>query len=189
MMAESRILLVIGAGNPGTEYAGTRHNAGFMMLDFIAREAGELRGDAAWRKGKNYLVLRIPGMILIKPQTYMNMSGLAARSAMMKYKIGLRDMVVIHDDIDLKPGDVRAKTGGGNAGHNGLKSISQTVGNEYRRIRLGIGRPRDAAAADAALATESIRHAEVHDWVLGKFTPEERVVLEGAFPAAALHLK
>jgi PTH1 family peptidyl-tRNA hydrolase len=146
--------LIIGLGNPGPEYSGTRHNAGFMAADFLAGK------DAAWKKENNYLILKTERGIFIKPLTFMNLSGLAVLAAMTKHKIPIEKIIVIHDDIDLKLGDVRTKIGGGNAGHNGLKSISAAVGNEYRRIRIGIGRPES-------------KDYEIIDWVLGKFTESE----------------
>lgn len=153
-MDKARSLLVVGLGNPGLEYALTRHNAGFMVVDFFATD------NAIWKKEKNYLVTKNDGMILIKPQTFMNLSGLAVQAAMTKYKIPLENLIVIHDDIDLKLGDMRIKTGGGNAGHNGLKSIDVSVGREYKRIRIGVGRPDNT-------------EIDTTNWVLGKFTKSE----------------
>ena len=150
-MASTSNLLIAGLGNPGPEYAKTRHNAGFVAVDALAGP------DAVWKKEKNYLAAKTGGKIFIKPQTFMNLSGAAVAAAMTKYKIGLDRVIVVHDDIDLKLGDLRDKVGGGNAGHNGLKSISATIGNDYRRLRIGVGRPEDL-------------RIDVADWVVGKFS-------------------
>lgn len=155
-MQENKPVLIIGLGNPGVEYAKTRHNVGFMALDFFAPD------DAVWKKEKNALTTRVEidgrNAILVKPQTYMNNSGDAVAPLMAFYKIPLENVIVIHDDMDLKVGDCREKIGGGSAGHNGIKSIDNAIGKEYRRVRIGIGHPRDfESSMDPA------------DWVLGKF--------------------
>jgi PTH1 family peptidyl-tRNA hydrolase len=137
--------LIVGLGNPGEKYAGNRHNIGFMAADEIAR--GYNFGP--WRKRFQGLTaegqIGTEKCILLKPATYMNESGRAAGEAMRFYKLSAGDVIVIHDELDLKPGTVRVKTGGGNAGHNGLKSLSAYIGNEYMRVRLGIGHPGDKA--------------------------------------------
>lgn len=159
-MQENKPVLVVGLGNPGAEYAQTRHNVGFMAVEYMAGD------DATWKKEKNALTTtaNIDGhrVIFARPQTYMNLSGDAVGALMAFYKIPLENLIVIHDDMDLAPGTVREKIGGGSAGHNGIKSIDASVGREYRRIRIGIGHPRDfELKMDPA------------DWVLGKFTPEQ----------------
>ncbi len=137
--------LIVGLGNPGDKYCGNRHNIGFMAVDEMAR--GYSFG--AWKK--RFQGLAAEGLIgaekciLLKPGTYMNESGRSAGEAMRFYKLSISDVIVVHDELDLKPGTVRVKTGGGNAGHNGLKSISAHIGNEYTRVRLGIGHPGDKA--------------------------------------------
>ena len=157
-MQENKPVLVVGLGNPGTEYINTRHNVGFMAIDALA-------GDGVtWKKEKNALTYSatIDGrrVIFVKPQTYMNNSGTAVLALMTFYKVPIENLIVIHDDMDLAIGDVREKIGGGSAGHNGIKSIDANVGREYRRIRIGIGHPRDFdLPIDAA------------DWVLGRFGP------------------
>ncbi|MBI1210757.1 MAG: aminoacyl-tRNA hydrolase [Alphaproteobacteria bacterium] len=139
------MLLLVGLGNPGAAYQGHRHNVGFMAVDAIARAhnfgpvrvrfRGELReGTLSGAKGSTKT-------LILKPLTYMNESGNAVREAVDFYKLELSDVVVIYDEIDLAPGKLRVKTGGGNAGHNGLRSISAHVGNDYRRVRIGIGHP------------------------------------------------
>lgn len=155
-MQENKPILIVGLGNPGTEYAKTRHNVGFMAVEAMA-------GDGVqWKKDKNALIANgeIGGkrVIFVKPQTYMNNSGNAVGPLMAFYKIPLENVIVIHDDMDLKIGDMRQKIGGGSGGHNGIKSIDAAVGNGYRRVRIGIGQPRDfELPMDPA------------DWVLGRF--------------------
>ena len=133
--------LFVGLGNPGAKYAGNRHNIGFMAVDEIARR----HGFAPWRR-------RFQGetsegqlggerVILLKPMTYMNESGNAVGEAAKFFKIAVGDITVFHDEIELPPAKLRVKLGGGIAGHNGLRSISAHVGNDYRRVRLGVGHP------------------------------------------------
>jgi PTH1 family peptidyl-tRNA hydrolase len=166
-MQENKPLLIVGLGNPGDKYAATRHNVGFMAVDCLAGD------DAAWKKEKNALVAaaNISGQkaIFAKPQTYMNNSGIAVQGLMAFYKIPLDNLVVIHDDMDLKVGDVREKQGGGSAGHNGIKSIDDMVGREYLRVRIGVGHPRN----------EGLQIDPV-DWVLGKFTSEQMKLIASA---------
>src|SRR5213082_1106937 len=135
------MLLLVGLGNPGSRYAGNRHNIGFMAVDAIAKR----RGIGPWRRRFQGVSAEGPlggeRALLLLPGTYMNDSGRAVAEAAHFYKLGLSDVVVFHDEIDLAPGKVRVKTGGGIAGHNGLRSISAHIGNEYRRVRLGIGHP------------------------------------------------
>ena len=133
--------LLVGLGNPGARYAGNRHNVGFMALEAIARR----HGIGPWRRRFQGVaaegLLAGERVILLLPGTFMNESGLAVAEAAHFYKIGAGDIVVFHDEIDLPPAKVRAKTGGGIAGHNGLRSISSHVGNDYRRVRIGVGHP------------------------------------------------
>jgi peptidyl-tRNA hydrolase, PTH1 family len=133
--------LFVGLGNPGAQYAFNRHNIGFMAVDAIAAAFD----FSQWRKrfqgftaeGK----LNGQQVLLLKPATYMNESGRAAGEAMRFYKLSLPDVVAFHDELDLAPGKVRVKTGGGDAGHNGLKSLTSHIGNDYARVRIGIGHP------------------------------------------------
>lgn len=133
--------LFVGLGNPGAKYARNRHNIGFMAVDEIARR----HGFAPWRR--RFQAETSEGMlgpervILLKPTTYMNDSGRSVREAAGFFKIALGDVSVFHDELELPPGKVRVKIGGGIAGHNGLRSISAHIGNDYRRVRLGIGHP------------------------------------------------
>jgi PTH1 family peptidyl-tRNA hydrolase len=133
--------LFVGLGNPGSGYAHHRHNVGFMALDRIA----ERHGLPAWRKRFHGLVTDGPiggrRVMLIKPQTYMNDSGQAVGEAQRYLKIDEDDIYVFHDEIDLAPSKLKVKKGGGNAGHNGLRSITAHIGNEYARVRIGVGHP------------------------------------------------
>src|SRR5436305_3558493 len=135
------MLLLVGLGNPGSRYAGNRHNIGFMAVDAIAKR----RGIGPWRRRFQGVSAEGPlggeRALLLLPGTYMNDSGRAVVEAAHFYKLGLSDVVVFHDEIDLPPGKVRVKTGGGTAGHNGLRSISAHIGNDYRRVRIGVGHP------------------------------------------------
>jgi peptidyl-tRNA hydrolase, PTH1 family len=133
--------LFVGLGNPGTKYQGNRHNIGFMVVDEIARR----HGFAPWRRRfqgeTSEGALAGERVILLKPATYMNLSGNAVQDASQFFKLTEDDVVVFHDEIELPPAKVRVKVGGGIAGHNGLRSISAHIGNEYRRVRLGVGHP------------------------------------------------
>jgi len=172
-MQENKPVLIIGLGNPGNEYQNTRHNVGFMAIDALAPR------DATWKKEKNALTARdeIDGykLIFVKPQTFMNNSGDSVGPLMAFYKIPLENIVVIHDDMDLKLGDVREKIGGSSAGHNGIKSIDNAIGNEYKRIRIGIGHPRDFGL--------NINPA---DWVLGKFDDEQLSLIKSAIKSISI---
>jgi PTH1 family peptidyl-tRNA hydrolase len=133
--------LFVGLGNPGASYVGNRHNIGFIAVQALAKR----HGIAPWRR--RFQGVAVEGdlggekVLLLLPGTYMNESGRAVGEAMNFYKLELSDIVVFHDELDLPPGNLRVKTGGGNAGHNGLRSISAHIGNEYRRVRFGIGHP------------------------------------------------
>ncbi|MBR9765278.1 MAG: aminoacyl-tRNA hydrolase [Rhodobacteraceae bacterium] len=133
--------LFVGLGNPGAKYAGNRHNIGFMALDRIASD----HGFAPWRsKFQGELTEGTLGgekVLLLKPATFMNLSGQSVGEAMRFYKLTPADVTVFHDELDLAPGKLRVKQGGGHAGHNGLRSIHQHIGPEYQRIRMGIGHP------------------------------------------------
>lgn len=150
--------LFVGLGNPGPRYAGHRHNVGFMALEAIARRHGfpgwrsRFHGEAAEASIGSERVL------LLKPQTYMNDSGRAAAEAMRFYKIDMRDMVAFHDELDLPPAKLRVKTGGGIAGHNGLRSLTAQCGNDYRRVRIGIGHPGDRALVTAYVLSDFAKH-------------------------------
>ena len=137
------MLLFVGLGNPGAKYAGNRHNIGFMAVRGD-RQAPRLRAVAPALSGRRGGRRdRRRARLLLLPGTFMNESGRAVAEAVHFYKLALADIVVFHDELDLPPGKVRVKTGGGNAGHNGLRSITAHVGNDYRRVRIGIGHPGD----------------------------------------------
>ncbi|GAA3867870.1 aminoacyl-tRNA hydrolase [Celeribacter arenosi] len=133
--------LFVGLGNPGAKYAGNRHNIGYMAVDRIASD----HGFSPWRAKFQGQVcegrLGRDKVILLKPETFMNLSGQSVGEAMRFYKLEPTDVVVFHDELDLAPGKVRTKSGGGHAGHNGLRSIHQHIGVDYDRVRMGIGHP------------------------------------------------
>jgi PTH1 family peptidyl-tRNA hydrolase len=133
--------LFVGLGNPGAKFAMTRHNIGFMAVDEIAAT----HGFAPWRKKFQGQVsegkLGSEKVILLKPETFMNLSGQSVGEALRFYKLTVGDVTVFHDELDLAPGKCRVKQGGGHAGHNGLRSIHQHLSPEYQRVRLGIGHP------------------------------------------------
>ncbi|HET7849876.1 MAG TPA: aminoacyl-tRNA hydrolase [Pseudolabrys sp.] len=137
------MLLFVGLGNPGERHVGNRHNIGFMAVQAIARA----HHIAPWRRRFQGVAVEgeIGGerVLLLLPGTYMNESGRAVAEAAHFYKLEVGQIVVFHDELDLPPGKLRVKTGGGNAGHNGLRSISAHIGNDYRRVRFGIGHPGD----------------------------------------------
>lgn len=133
--------LFVGLGNPGSQYAGNRHNVGFMAVDEIARA----HGFGPWKRKFQGIAadgdLAGEKVLLLKPETYMNESGRSVGEAARFLKIAEEDIVVFYDEIDLAPGKLKVKTGGGNAGHNGLRSISAHLGNDYVRVRIGVGHP------------------------------------------------
>jgi PTH1 family peptidyl-tRNA hydrolase len=153
------MILFVGLGNPGKAYAGNRHNLGFMAVEAIARAAAAPAFRARFQGQASEIALAGERVVLLLPHTYMNESGRAVGEAARYLKIEPQDIVVFHDELDLPPGKVRVKTGGGNAGHNGLKSITAHIGADYRRVRLGIGHPGDRAL--------------VHNYVLGDFAKSD----------------
>ncbi|HTI85891.1 MAG TPA: aminoacyl-tRNA hydrolase [Alphaproteobacteria bacterium] len=163
--------LVVGLGNPGSEYAHQRHNVGFMAVDAIAR----IHGISTWRKrfAGESAEGSIAGakVLLLKPLTYMNDSGRAVQDAARFYKIGPEDVIVLHDELDLVPGKVRVKRGGGAAGHNGLRSTDAAIGPDYLRVRIGIGHPGDKS--------------RVTPYVLSNFAKAERPMVDAVDDAIA----
>ena len=151
--------LFVGLGNPGTKYAHNRHNIGFMAVDEIARR----HGFAPWRRRfhgeTSEATLDGERVVLLRPTTFMNESGRAVQDAANFFKLGESEITVFQDELELPPGKVRVKVGGGIAGHNGLRSISAHIGNEYRRVRLGIGHP-------------GVKEL-VHSYVLSDFAKDE----------------
>jgi peptidyl-tRNA hydrolase, PTH1 family len=160
------LLLVIGLGNPGKQYEQHRHNVGFMVLDALAaKHCATFQSVSKHQSFCTEITLKDNGRVLLaKPQTYMNLSGQAAASLCQYYKIPTTQVWVIHDDLDLELGRIKVKPGGGNGGHNGLKSLDACIGTDYHRIRFGIGRP---AHKDM-----------VSDYVLSPFDKEQRIVVE-----------
>lgn len=153
-------LLVAGLGNPGREYERTRHNAGWMVVDELARRhGGSFRSKFSGQLSETRLDdLRLA---LLKPETYMNVSGRSIGAAGKFFKVDPADVLVVHDDVDLGPGRLQARFGGGLAGHNGLRSIAQVLGtNDFLRLRIGVGRPGRGDRRSVA------------DYVLGRFEPE-----------------
>ncbi len=133
--------LIVGLGNPGARYARNRHNVGFMAVDAIARRYGFPAFRSRFKGELADGAIGAERGLLLRPQTFMNVSGEAVLAAMSFYKIVPGDIVVIHDEIDLRPGKLRVKRGGGSAGHNGLRSIDAMVGSDYWRVRIGVGHP------------------------------------------------
>jgi peptidyl-tRNA hydrolase, PTH1 family len=164
--------LLVGLGNPGDEYARHRHNVGFMAVEAIAREQRfgpwKRKFQARCADGS----LGDEKALILEPQTYMNESGRAVGEAMRFLKIDPADVIVFHDELDLAPGRLKAKVGGGNAGHNGLRSISAHIGNDFARVRIGIGHP---GSKDA-----------VSPFVLHDFSRVEREWLEPLLDAIAV---
>jgi PTH1 family peptidyl-tRNA hydrolase len=156
--------LFVGLGNPGAKHAANRHNIGFMVVETIAKR----HSFAPWRRRFQGVATEgtIGGdkVLLLLPGTYMNESGRAVAEAMHFYKLSLTDIAVFHDEIELPPSKVRLKVGGGVAGHNGLRSISAHVGNDYKRVRIGVGHP-------------GVKEM-VHAHVLGDFAKSERPWVE-----------
>jgi PTH1 family peptidyl-tRNA hydrolase len=165
------MLLLVGLGNPGERYASNRHNIGFMVLQAIAKR----HGIGPWRRRFQGLACEGPiggvRSLLLRPTTYMNESGRAVADAARFYRVALSDVIVFHDEIDLPPGKVRVKVGGGIAGHNGLRSISAYIGNDYRRVRIGVGHPGNRDLVQA--------------YVLNDFAKSERPCVEAVIEIVA----
>ena len=159
--ASSIDLLVVGLGNPGREYERTRHNAGWLVLDELAR-----RLDGSWRSKFSGQLAEVrlddSRLALLKPETFMNDSGRSVGAAARFFKVEPAALLVVHDDVDLEPGRLQARAGGGLAGHNGLRSLAQTLGaQDFLHLRIGVGRPGRGDPRSVA------------DYVLSPFAPEE----------------
>jgi peptidyl-tRNA hydrolase, PTH1 family len=165
------MLLLVGLGNPGARYVGNRHNIGFMTLEAIAKR----HGIGPWRRRFQGVACEGPiggeRVLLLLPGTFMNESGRAVVEAAQFYKLAAGDITVFHDEIELPPGKVRVKVGGGIAGHNGLRSITAHVGNDYRRVRIGVGHPG---------AKDLVEH-----YVLSDFAKSERGWVEALIDVLA----
>ena len=165
-------MLIVGLGNPGAEYEKQRHNIGFMAVDAMADKFAF--GPFKSKFNGDYADGRIAGqrVFFLKPQTYMNESGQCVGQFARFFKIPVERIIVMHDELDLEPGQVKIKTGGGHAGHNGLRSINAHLGTQnYKRLRLGIGHPGDKA--------------RVTGHVLGNFSAEDKTWLDKLMPAIA----
>jgi PTH1 family peptidyl-tRNA hydrolase len=163
--------LFVGLGNPGSRYARNRHNIGFMAVDEIARRHRAAPWRSRFQGQTTEVSLGGERVLILKPGTYMNESGRSVAEAMRFFKIPLADVTVFYDELDLRPAKVRVKVGGGNSGHNGLRSITGHCGNDYRRVRLGIGHPG---------------HKDlVHSYVLGDFGKAEEPWVEDLCRAVA----
>ncbi len=165
------MLYVVGLGNPGPEYNGTRHNVGFDVIDELAerhRFPAETKfGSSLVRRDR----IRGQEVLLVKPTTYMNLSGDAVGAIVRFYKGDVSDIIVVHDDLDFEPGQVRIKVGGGHGGHNGLSSIMSHVGRDFVRIRLGIGKPTQSQNGS--------------DHVLSGFGAADRRIIDDGIDTAA----
>ena len=156
------MLLIVGLGNPGTQYENTRHNIGFRVIDQLVSDFGANEISKSSFQGE---LFKAPNLLFLKPTTFMNLSGNSVQAVKNFYKIDIDDIVVIHDDIDLPFSALRFKKGGGHGGHNGLRSIDAMIGKEYSRVRMGVGKPE--------------YKSQVVDYVLGNFSNKEEKVLKG----------
>ena len=155
--------LIVGLGNYGKEYEHTRHNVGFDTVDLLADSLGESIDKSGFHSLYKKVKYMDEDLLLVKPQTYMNNSGIAVKEIADYFKIDLEDIVVIHDEMDIKPGHLKFKMGGKSAGHNGIKSITEHLGSDkYLHIKIGIGKPE----------------YNVIDFVLGKYKGEEKDLIE-----------
>jgi PTH1 family peptidyl-tRNA hydrolase len=174
-VSEDAPWLVVGLGNPGREYAGNRHNVGFLVAELLARRVGAKFGKAkraAAEMAEGRLGFGGPKLILLKPLTFMNLSGAPVVSLAQFFKVPVENVLAVHDELDVPYGQVRVKRGGGEGGHNGLRSMSKSLGSkEYARVRFGIGRP--PGRQDPA------------DYVLSDFSGAERKELEFLVDRAA----
>lgn len=162
-LSAQKTLIIVGLGNPGEEYENTRHNIGFVCIDTFA----ESSGFPAWINKKDlkcHLTQHTLGqtrVILVKPITFMNLSGEAVRAVCSFYKVGAQDVLAIHDELDIPFGQIRCRVGGSSAGHNGIKSLTKYIGEDYGRVRVGIG-PKTPEQIDSA------------DFVLGRFSKDQQ---------------
>ncbi len=160
------MFLIVGLGNPGSEYRNNRHNVGFMVADELISRFGLSGPKKKFESEAFDGTIGDHKVLVLKPQTYMNVSGVAVQQAIAFYKIPIGNVVVIHDELDLDPAQLKIKTGGGNAGHNGLRSIDANAGVEYKRLRFGIGHPG--------------RKDLVSSFVLHDFAKEEKELVDPA---------
>jgi peptidyl-tRNA hydrolase, PTH1 family len=171
-MADDRIKLIVGLGNPGPDYDQTRHNAGFWFVDLLAdRYGGHFRPENKFSGEVCRIRVGADDVWLLKPMTFMNRSGQSVRQLSAFYRIPVEEILVVHDELDLEPGMLRLKRGGGHGGHNGLRDITSHLGKEFMRLRIGIGHPghRD----------------RVVDFVLSRASREDQQAIEDAIQEAA----
>lgn len=172
MSTRSRIRMIVGLGNPGPDYDETRHNAGFWLVDLLARRHGaDFRVERKFNAETASSRIDGADLLLLKPQTFMNRSGQAVQAASSYLKIPVEEILVAHDDLDLPPGDARLKLGGGHGGHNGLRDLIAHLGAGFWRLRLGIGHPGN--------------RAEVIDYVLKRPSREDETLIRNAVTEAA----
>lgn len=178
MAKEPNIKLIVGLGNPGAEYRNTRHNAGFWLVDAICEKFAATLNEESKFKGSTGTVL-IGGktLRLLKPSTFMNLSGQSVGALANFYKIDSEDILVVHDELDIDPGTARLKVGGGHGGHNGLRDIISSLGNQkdFARLRLGIGHPGKAS--------------QVANFVLKKASSKEQQYMDDAIQACLEHME
>jgi PTH1 family peptidyl-tRNA hydrolase len=166
------MMFVAGLGNPGSKYEGTRHNAGFLVVDELSRRWGAALKSDRYGNLAGAAPIRGEKVVFAKPQKFMNLSGSPLRGLLGFYKGSVENLVVVHDEVDLPFGTLKIKLGGGHGGHNGLRDIHRHMGsNAYLRIRFGVGRPPDGW--------------DTADYVLGKWTPDEQAALDAAVGNAA----
>ena len=158
------LYLLVGLGNIGTEYEHTRHNVGFDIIDSMSSKFDQTSFNNKFKGQFLKISLKKYELLLLKPSTYMNNSGISVAEAANFYKIANDKVIVIHDDIDLACGKVKMKIGGGHGGHNGLKSVDSLIGQDYWRIRVGVSKPLD--------------RMDVSDYVIKKFTKDQQLIID-----------
>jgi PTH1 family peptidyl-tRNA hydrolase len=168
----------VGLGNPGPKYEATRHNVGFLFLDWLLEKTNTIA--PSFQDKFDSLVAKTTilnkSVILVKPQTYMNLSGPAVQAVLNFYKVDTSQLIVIFDDLDQEPGKVRMRKGGGHGGHNGVRSILECLPDDFHRIKMGIGKPE--------------HKGQTASWVLNPFTDDEwKLILEESFPQMLDRLK
>jgi PTH1 family peptidyl-tRNA hydrolase len=161
--------MIVGLGNPGQQYTGTRHNVGFMMLDYLAAKHNLAFLDSKWQALVAKAVIWDLSVLLLKPETFMNLSGTAVAQAVHFYKLPPENMIILHDDLDIEFGRLKIVSGGGDGGHKGIRSIIEHLGtNNFSRIKIGIGRPASSILPEK--------------YVLGKFESDEKELIEQKIP-------
>jgi PTH1 family peptidyl-tRNA hydrolase len=183
----SNVQLIAGLGNPGSQYEKTRHNLGFLLVDAFAEQLAAIsRQTLSWRERSGALVAEArfndERLLLVKPQTFMNRSGEPLIQVMQFFKVEVAGVVVAHDEVDIPLGALRIKQGGGDGGHNGIKSVVSTLGSaDFVRVRLGVGRP----PIPAGVPTE----AGIASWVLGRISAEEQPAIKELLTRGSLALE